>query len=216
MCGRVTLHDVDQMRDFLRNHYQIEHEVFPDLPRFNIAPKQNVWSIIFDGKSYRVGQIPWGLMIQTKDKAYFNINAKKESLKTYHYFKSLHQKKRALIIVNGYYEWQDQGDYKQPFYIHHEHDELMVIAALWDKSPEGFGLTVMTQPPVDTLSSIHHRMPVILTPKQSIHYLIQGDLPNGCEIPISYHEVSHQVNSTKIDDASLINSFDAYHMDGFI
>ena len=216
MCGRVTLHDVDQMRDFLKQHYQIEHDVFPDLPRYNIAPKQQLWSIIYDGKSYRVGQISWGLMIPGKGQQYFNINAKKESLKTYQYFKNLHQKKRALIIVNGYYEWQDQGDYKQPYYIFHEHDEVMLLAALWDKNDQDYGVTIMTQAPNDVLKSIHLRMPIILDAKQGIEYLKTGQLPEQHSIPLTYHEVSHQVNSTKRDEASLINSYDAYQMDGFL
>lgn len=211
MCGRVTLHDVDQMRDFLNQHYNIETDVFPDLPRYNIAPKQQVWSLIFDGLAFRVGQIPWGLIVETKNKRFFNINAKRESLKTFYYFKQLYARKRALIMINGYYEWQDQGDFKQPFYIHHKHDALMLIAGLWDKTENGFGLTLMTQQPLESLSSIHHRMPVILNAKQSIAYLKHGHLPETCNTPLIYHEVSHKVNAPSFDDASLIQNFDAFY-----
>lgn len=211
MCGRVALHDVDAMRDFLRTHYDIHADTFPDLPKYNIGPKQRLWSIIYDKTNFRIGQIPWGMMIEGKDKSFFNINAKRESLNTFHTFKKMYESSRALIIMNGYYEWQDQGDYKQPFYIHESNNQLMLVAAMWKKEKEGYGLTLMTQPPTDDLSSIHHRMPVLLTYEEGIEYLKFGTLPKTSTVNISYHQVSQEVNSVKHDDPRLILNIDAFY-----
>jgi putative SOS response-associated peptidase YedK len=208
MCGRVTLHDVDQMRDFLRSYFSIEQHEFPGLPRYNIAPKQQVWSIIYHANTFRVGQMPWGMMIQSKDKAFFNINAKRETIQSFYTFKRLYQNQRALLIMNGYYEWQDQEDFKQPYYITDDNHHIMIVAALWDKQQDGFGLTLMTQKPYESLESIHHRMPVLLSPEEGIEYLKFGTLPNRSTIGVTYHPVSHEVNQVKKDHEGLILNVD--------
>jgi putative SOS response-associated peptidase YedK len=210
MCGRMTLHDEEKLLELLESHFQIENVVFHDLPRYNIAPKQKLWTIIYDGTKFRVGQISWGMMIQTKDKTFFNINAKKESLQTFYFFKELYKHKRCLILMDGYYEWQDQGEYKQPFYIHSKDKHPMLVAGLYDKDSEGFHVTLMTQTPIDDIQHIHHRMPAMLSPKDAIQYLKHGQLEKNTLIDLSYHEVSMKVNQVKIDDASLIKKSENY------
>ena len=210
MCGRMTMFDIDAIQSFLERYYQTDTHHLEIKPHYNIAPKQNVLSIVYDGETFRVGYISWGMMIQTKDKAFFNINAKKESLQTYSYFKSLYQHKRILVILNGYYEWQDQGDHKIPYYIYPEDEKPLVIAALYDKVGGQFGVTLMTQTPNDTLKNIHHRMPVILSPEESILYLTKGHIPSETKEILQYHHVSHQVNLTKVDHYDLIKPMDAF------
>lgn len=210
MCGRMTLHDEQAILELLETHFEIEHASFHDLPRYNIAPKQKLWTIIFDGQKYRVGQISWGMMVQTKDKSYFNINAKKESLETFYFFKNLYQNKRCLIILDGYYEWQDQGDYKQPFYLYDTNKKTMLVAGLYNKDTDGFHVTLMTQETMDKIKHIHQRMPVILTPEDAIRYLKQGSLPKTSSFDLSYYEVTTKVNQVKTDDPSLIEAYDPF------
>jgi putative SOS response-associated peptidase YedK len=210
MCGRMTLHDEAKLLELLETHFDIENASFHDLPRYNMAPKQKLWTIIYDGHKYRVGQISWGMMVQSKDKSFFNMNAKKESLETFYFFKNLYQNKRCLIILDGYYEWQDQGDYKQPFYLHDKHKQTMLVASLYNKDSEGFHATLMTQEPLDTIKHIHHRMPVILTPEDAIQYLKQGVLPKSSIQELSYYEVTTKVNQVKTDDPSLIEAYDPF------
>ena len=150
------------------------------------------------------------MMIQTKDKTFFNINAKKESLQTFYFFKKLYEQKRCLILMDGYYEWQDQGDYKQPFYIYDQNNAPMLVAGLYDKDQDGFHVTLMTQVPVDDIQHIHHRMPVMLSPSDAIQYLKHGQLEKNTLIDLSYHEVSTKVNQVKMDDPSLIERFDMF------
>ena len=211
MCGRMTLHDEEKLSELLESHFQIEDVLFHDLPRYNIAPKQKLWTIIYDGTKFRIGQIPWGMMIKTKNKTFFNINAKKESLETYYFFKALCKNKRCLILMDGYYEWQDQGDYKQPFYIYDKNKVPMLVAGLYDKDQDGFHVTLMTQKPLDDIQHIHHRMPVMLSSSDAIKYLKDGTLDIDTHIELTYHEVTSKVNQTKVDDASLIESYDAFH-----
>ncbi|MGB0535705.1 MAG: SOS response-associated peptidase [Acholeplasmataceae bacterium] len=207
----MTLHDEEKLLELLESHFQIEDVFFHDLPRYNIAPKQKLWTIIYEGTKFRVGQISWGMMVQTKNKTFFNINAKKESLETYYFFKTLYKNKRCLILMDGYYEWQDQGDYKQPFYIYDKNKVPMLVAGLYDKDQDGFHVTLMTQKPLDDIQHIHHRMPVMLSSSDAIKYLKDGTLDIDTHIELTYHEVTSKVNQTKVDDASLIESYDAFH-----
>ena len=211
MCGRMTLHDEEKLLELLESHFQIEDVLFHDLPRYNIAPKQKLWTIIFDGTKFRIGQIPWGMMIKTKNKTFFNINAKKESLETYYFFKALYKNKRCLILMDGYYEWQDQGDYKQPFYLYDKNNVPMLVAGLYHKDQNGFHVTLITQAPLNDIKHIHHRMPVMLSPSDAIKYLKDGTIDIDTHIELTYHEVTSKVNQTKVDDASLIESYDAFH-----
>jgi len=210
MCGRMTMYDIDGIQSFIERYYQTDTHHLDLIPSYNIAPKQKVLSILYDGNMFRVGYITWGMMIKTKDKAFFNINAKKESLQTYPYFKMLHQQKRMLIVLNGYYEWQDQGDYKIPYYIYPKDEKPVVIAALYDKVDGQFGVTLMTQEPTPDIKHIHHRMPTILTPQESILYLKEGTLKTNIETELTYHQVSHQVNLTKVNHYDLIKPIDAF------
>jgi len=210
MCGRMTLHDEEKLLELLESHFQIDSILFHDLPRYNVAPKQKLWTIIYDGTKFRVGQIPWGMMIQTKNKAFFNMNAKKESLQTFYFFKELYKNKRCLILMDGYYEWQDQGEYKQPFYIYDKNNAPMLVAGLYDKDQDGFHVTLMTQAPIDDIKHIHHRMPVMLSPSDAIQYLKDGTFDKDPHIDLSYHEVSTKVNHVKQDDPSLIEKVDMF------
>jgi putative SOS response-associated peptidase YedK len=152
------------------------------------------------------------MMIQSKDKAFFNINAKRESLKTYPYFKSLYQKKRMVIIFNGYFEWQDQGEYKTPYYIYDPQESVLCVAALYDKVDDSFGVTLMTEEASDDIKNIHNRMPVLLNKEEAILYLKEGKLPN-IKKELSYHQVSHEVNLKSSDHAKLIEPYDAFSVE---
>ena len=63
MCGRFTLTvSESELNAFIENHFKnIKATSFRRKPRYNIAPGQTVLAIVFDGKAYRIGEIPWGI-----------------------------------------------------------------------------------------------------------------------------------------------------------
>lgn len=173
MCGRFTISiSTDELKEYLKESYEIEESKTDfDLPRYNVAPGQPIISIINDGKKNRVGHFKWGLVPPfAKDEKMGNnlINAKSETLLDKPSFKPSLENKRCIIIANGFYEWKREEKQKQPMYIKMVDSSIFPIAGLWSTYTRTDGsklhtATIITTSANTLVSSIHDRMPVILT-----------------------------------------------------
>jgi putative SOS response-associated peptidase YedK len=168
MCGRFTLtadlERVEERFSFRRA------EKISFTPRYNIAPSQPVLAVINDGEERRAGLLRWGLIPSwAKDEAIGNrmINARAETLAEKPSFKRALQKRRCLVIADGFYEWKAGGKKKTPMFIALRSREPFGFAGLWEtwKAPDGEAVhscTIITTTPNALMESIHNRMPVIL------------------------------------------------------
>jgi len=173
MCGRFSLSvEPKEFELYLDDQYGIvgaHHEWV--LPRYNIAPGQNVISIIDDGKNNRVGVFKWGLVppFAPDEKIGYNmINAKAETLTEKPSFKPSLKTKRCIILANGFYEWKREGQKKAPMRFVKNDQSIFPIAGLWSTyiRPDGTKLhtcTLITTQANKVVSQLHDRMPVILT-----------------------------------------------------
>ncbi len=173
MCGRFTLRTPEKtlasMFDGLR---------FPDLkPRYNIAPTQDVVCIrqteLGDNE---VAMLRWGLVpFWAKDikMGARMINARSETAASKPSFRAAFQRRRCLVLADGFYEWKKVGQEKQPFYVTQNGDAPFCMAGLWeswrpnqsDKRDEGKHFetcTILTTAANSMMASLHDRMPVIL------------------------------------------------------
>jgi putative SOS response-associated peptidase YedK len=96
------------------------------------------------------------------------INARAETVAEKPSFRRALQKRRCLVLADGFYEWRKEGKTKTPMYIRLRSHEPFGFAGLWEtwKSPEGEAIhscTVITTTPNSLMESIHNRMPVILS-----------------------------------------------------
>src|SRR5436853_3816492 len=166
MCGRYTLkHDIQAIAQ--------EFHVAPSLqtvPRYNIAPTQEVVSVLQNGEAH-LELLRWGLIPSwAKEESIGSkmINARAETLAEKPSFKRLLHSKRCLVVSDGFYEWKQEGrGPKTPMYITLKDDELFAFAGLWDawKNPDGQVIrtcTIITTEPNELMASIHTRMPAIL------------------------------------------------------
>ena len=76
--------------------------------------------------------------------------------------------RRCLVLADGFYEWQKQGNVKQPVHIVLKSREVFGFAGLWDtwESPDGEKInscTIITTTANELLKPVHDRMPVILS-----------------------------------------------------
>jgi len=139
-------------------------------PRYNIAPTQTVIVVNDDGTRH-LAHMQWGLIPSwAKDPTIGNrmINARAETVATKPAFRVALRKRRCLIPADGFYEWQPVGRRKQPVYITLKTREPFSFAGLWAAwtAPDGKDIktcTIITTEANDLLTSIHDRMPVILT-----------------------------------------------------
>ena len=161
MCGRFTLTsnpaELQGQFGFLSEF--TESEFFYHGPRYNIAPTQDVLTVTNNGQ--RRGEVMrWGLVPSwAKDlKAGARmINAVGETVSTKHAFRTAFQKRRCLVLANGFYEWKKDGKRRLPTYIYPENGEPLAFAGLWDtwKSPEGLVIRSCTIITTSALSLIH-------------------------------------------------------------
>lgn len=168
MCGRYTLIvDIKTVAE--------KFGVAPNLeakPRYNIAPTQEVVSVMQNGASH-LAWLRWGLIPSwAKDESIGSrmINARAESLAEKPSFRGLLRSKRCLIIADGFYEWKQENGSKIPMYIKLKSGEPFAFAGLWDhwKSPDGQDIrscTIITTEPNELVAPIHNRMPAILLPE---------------------------------------------------
>lgn len=171
MCGRfVVSYTLEQLKEFLSTTYSIfdfdeEYE-----PRYNVAPSQNVLSIIYDGNNYRVGSLRWGFVpaFAKDEKSGFKmINARSETVIEKKAFRNSFYNNRCVILSDGFYEWDKLGGTKKPMLIQMKNKKLFTYAGLYSTFIKEDGTvlyttTILTTKANDVVKDIHDRMPVIL------------------------------------------------------
>lgn len=108
MCGRFTLFSEfeDIIEQFNIDQFLPEDEYHPS---YNVAPSQNILTIINDGSNNRLGKLRWGLIPPwAKDEkiGYKMINARAETLAEKPSFRKPLVSKRCIIPADSFYEWK--------------------------------------------------------------------------------------------------------------
>ena len=144
MCGRVIVSKTyEDMALYINQNYSgSAFSANIILPNYNIAPNQNLVTLIYANKSYRAGLLKWGLKL---NKAKPVINIRKESFYSKPYFKQLLNKQRCLILVDGFYEWKKEKELAQPYRIYINND-LFALAGVWMKNGDHFTCSIITTP----------------------------------------------------------------------
>lgn len=211
MCGRFTLvSDID----LILHRFNLLYSNADHVPRYNIAPSQQVLAIVSDGEERRLGQLRWSLIpFWAKDAkiGYKMINARAETVAEKATFKHPLKRQRCLIPADSFYEWKKDNDKKTPMRIRLKSGDTFAFAGLWSRwtSPEGeevCSCTIITTRPNKLMENIHNRMPVILrsededawldTSIQDTEFLQQFLNPYDADQMEAY-EVSSAVNSPK-------------------
>jgi putative SOS response-associated peptidase YedK len=226
MCGRfVSATPPDQ----IARYFDAEPPEQALEASYNVAPTNDIYTVLVDGGVRRVEAMHWGLIpFWAKDPSVGNrmINARAETLATKNAFKHAYRKKRCLIPADGFYEWKDIPGQKrkQPMYIHRVDGEPMAFAGLWDiwRDPndpdeEVHSCTIITGDPNEKVREIHDRMPVILPPSawerwldpetQDLELLGKLLVPAPASL-IAVHPVSTEVNNVRNKGAHLIDPVD--------
>lgn len=239
MCGRFPqifdAHALERLRDLLIGAAYFDDEIINALadrhPRsYNIAPTQHA-AIIHpdhDRRQLRSDLAHFGLIPSWAKERSISakmINARSETIWEKPAYRGLISSRRALLPINGFYEWQalpkqpGQKSTKQPWYISRADESPMLLACVWDTwlDPEHDlspvdSFSIITTDANEQLDDKHHRMPVILEPesldawfdRQSEPRTVRNLLRPAPEGVLAMHRVSTRVNSPNNDDAQLI------------
>ena len=214
MCGRYSL---TKPIKTLKEHFQaIALEMDHD-KRYNIAPSQSAPVVIAGQQGHEIHAMHWGLIpTWAKDPTLSNrlINARAETVHEKPSFKPSLKKRRCLVPADGFYEWQASDNGKIPQYIRLHTGGLFAFAGLWSEWDSGKEIlqtfTIITTEANRDLKSIHHRMPVILSPENYTDWIDASsnnflNLLNPLEEGLlSSYEISKAVNSPKNDSEECI------------
>jgi putative SOS response-associated peptidase YedK len=221
MCGRFTL---AAPAETLARQFELP-EVPVLEPHYNIAPTQAVAVVRLelDREERMLELMRWGLIPRwAKDESIGNklINARAETVAEKPAFRDAFQKRRCLVVADGFYEWQvvPGQKRKQPYFFHLDGGGPFAFAGLWErwKDPAGnmlYTCTLITTEANDLVHSVHPRMPVILAPADYALWLdpsvaqpgrLQSLLRPYPPERMEAYPVGFQVNSPNSDTAECI------------
>jgi putative SOS response-associated peptidase YedK len=221
MCGRstLTINEQELEKRFNATFYSEDLERYNPIPNFNVAPT-HMMPVVTNSDAEHISIFKWGLIpFWAKDPKIGNsmINARIESVKDKNTYKSIIEKKRCLVPLDGFYEWKKSGKLKIPYRIQVTDQEIFSCAGLWDswKSSNGDiinSFTIITLPANEFMLPIHDRMPAILLPEQE-YYWLKGEITSVnvdsflCQYPSNHmkmYPVSEDVNNVRNNSEYLI------------
>lgn len=219
MCGRYALAaDADE----LLAAYGVERDAAspPPVPRYNIAPTQEVPIIVAEGGARRLRLVRWGLVPAAwsapDERRAPLINARAESVAARPVFRRPFARSRCLVPASGFFEWQREGTLRQPCYFTLEAGGPLAFAGLHDRwqrdaRPPIPSCTIITVPARAPVAELHERMPALLsaaewepwldaaTPPEALRALLRPS-----QAPLRRYRVTPRVNHHAYDEADAV------------
>src|SRR5262249_8292164 len=169
--GRANLEgDVGQLK--IRSSSPPEYPAPNFAPSWNVAPTDNLPIVRYDAKaaSRTLDLMRWGLVPYWANDikiGFSTINAMAETIDRKPVFREAFQRRRCLVPVDNFYEWQKIGKDSQPYPIALADRSIMALAGLWEnwRSPAAEtvrSFTIVTTEPNELCGRLHNRMPVVL------------------------------------------------------
>ena len=216
MCGRYSLiADIGELQE----RFGFDGPELTHVPRYNIAPTQMALTVT-NGNGRRSSYMRWGQIPSWAKSASVGsrmINARAETVAERPSFRTAFQRRRRLVLADGFYEWQRKGSRKMPMRITMASGEPFAFAGLWDawRDPKGEvvrSCAIITTSANELLGPIHDRMPVILPRELESLWLdhdIQDSTLAGILTPhpadeMAVYEVSSMVNSPANDGPEMV------------
>ncbi|HEX3502644.1 MAG TPA: SOS response-associated peptidase [Xanthobacteraceae bacterium] len=224
MCGRYVIISTPEAIRKLFGY--AEQPNFP--PRYNVAPTQPIPVVRLDGGKRSFVLMRWGFLpAWVKDPKGFPllINARGESVLDKPAFRNAIRRRRCLIPTDGFYEWQAGNGpaARRPYFVRAKREPGEEVSPLafagvfetWT-GPNGEELdtvAIVTTTANRTLSALHDRMPVFITPDAFDMWLdcarVEAELAASLIRPadedlLEAYPVSTAVNRVVNDAAALV------------
>ncbi|MFD2641879.1 SOS response-associated peptidase [Pseudomonas japonica] len=218
MCGRLAqyrgIHDFVaalSMPGALQNNVGDQQ-----LEGYNVAPSTPVALLRVDDGGLLVDMVKWGWRPHWATDRAAPINARVEKVAHGAFFRAIWPH-RAIVPVDGWYEWvADGGQKKQPYYIRRRDGQPSLCAAIGQYAgSEHDGFVIITADAKGGMVDVHDRRPVVLSsglarqwldsalPKEQAEQLALnlGEGPDAFE----WYRVSTAVGNVRNQGAELIS-----------
>ena len=224
MCGRTSLFVPQSVLEERFDATAVE----PIAPRYNVAPGDDLAAIQNDAAD-EIDRLEWGLIpswVDDPDDSPRPINARAETVAEKPMFREAFEKRRCLVLADGFYEWTGRRGSKQPYRIERRDDQPFAFAGLWETwdGPEGVRetATIVTTEANETVADVHDRMPVILDQTDEQTWLtatdearLQSVLDPYPAADLRAYPVSKRVNDPANDSPDVIEERDVGEQVGF-
>lgn len=187
----------------------------PDVPNYNVCPTTGIHVVMTDD-TRRLVKMRWGFLphwYKTPTDGPLLINARAETIAEKPAFRDACRARRCLIPISGFYEWtKDQEGKRWPWYI--QGPQTLALAGIWqDWGPEEDRqrtCAVVTTQANDSMSKVHHRMPVIISAENWGLWLGEAGFGAAPLMKaadndlLSFYQVDPKVNSNRAQGPDLI------------
>lgn len=215
MCGRTSLfHARPEIEARFDAEFDRDFE-----PRYNVAPDDEL-VVIHDDDVQVLTFDEWGYVPSWADDFDAGprpINARAETVDTSSFFRSAFEKRRALVVADGFYEWRGKRGGKQPFRFALEDDALFAMAGIWNRWERDDAVrttvAIITTAANELVAPVHDRMPVILEREHESTWLAPDALDEAKALLDPYdgddlvaYPISTYVNDPTNDNPEVIAS----------
>ena len=187
MCGRVVIarcsKDLIKIAK-LKNNKDMKNNIYYH-ESYNISPGQYLPCIYMNKENNNKSKeknleneinleaMKWGIYLEKYDHILFNSRI--ETINIYPMYKNY---KRCIIIIEGYYEWENKN---KPYYIStiEKYDNIIFLPGLYNEEidNEGFSyksVSIITMNANKEIDFIHERMPVIFNKYEQVLDYLNG------------------------------------------
>lgn len=145
MCGRMTLtRSGDEIAAYFALETAAEEAAGGALkPRFNIAPSQDVLTLVQPAQQTELPLAPrhaewktWGLIpswAKQPKRGGGLFNARSETVDVKPSFRSAWRRRRCLVVSDGFYEWTPRNKGHQPYYFSAQNGAPLAMAGLFEE-----------------------------------------------------------------------------------
>ena len=217
MCGRFAITIPSDAMSQLFDAQPVNN--LPDLPNFNVCPTNSIHVVTYNGLGRKLESLRWGFVpnwYRTVNAGPLLINARSETIAQKPAFANASRERRCLIPCSGFYEWsKDLEGNKTPWFIKRNDDTPLVFGGVWQEwGYEGEIIktcAIVTTASNSKLSSIHHRLPLVLERNNWGFWL--GEEGHGASAlmrptsdeTLKAYRVSKNINSNRASGPDLIS-----------
>lgn len=156
MCGRFYIDD-ETAREIEKIARRIDRKM---AKTGDVHPSEPALILRADHDSTVSEVLRWGYESGRKNTLVFN--ARTETVRERPMFRYDFETRRCLIPACKFYEWKDTGAKKKEKYEFFAPEEVLYLAGIYHKDPEGDRFTILTREAEGCMVGIHSRMPLIL------------------------------------------------------
>jgi putative SOS response-associated peptidase YedK len=211
MCGRFTITHPDEA--LARLFAAVPGNDLPPVPRFNVCPTTPVAVVTSDGGARRLRAMRWGFIpswYKAPNDGPLIINARADTVAVKPAFREAIRARRCIVPASGFYEWQEVGGKKLPWYFTRTDGQPMAFAGLWQRWGELDTVAIVSTDAGPGMAGLHHREAVMLEAADWPLWL--GEAGHGAAVlmrasaegVMQCHRVDPAVNSNRAEGAGLI------------